>query len=129
MWTKVQPWKGWHDVAIGLAVGRGDRPVRPSPSQCEGEELPETLWHFIEECWCQEASRRPPMIEVAAYFAPSRVLVGQDPLSRWRGIDIGNIDMDALMENDDKASQRRLETEALKGQSARQVMNALHKVE
>jgi hypothetical protein len=46
-----------------IAVGKGDRPVRPKNPDCLLEPT-DDIWMLIQDCWQQEPDARPDMISV-----------------------------------------------------------------
>jgi hypothetical protein len=51
------------EYAVMIAVGKGDRPVRPKNPDCLLEPT-DDIWMLIQDCWQQEPDARPNMISV-----------------------------------------------------------------
>jgi hypothetical protein len=54
MYTEKMPFPDKHDVAVILAVLKGERPERPL-------RVSDNLWNITELCWAQEPKDRPDM--------------------------------------------------------------------
>ncbi|TFK48789.1 kinase-like protein [Heliocybe sulcata] len=63
--TGRRPFAGLPDSAILLSVLRGERPPRPSNTECRGLALHDNLWDIMTRCWNPNALSRPDVRQVA----------------------------------------------------------------
>lgn len=82
MWTKQRPFPTLGDFAILLRIHQGERPDRPSLAECHGVEPSDAAWKYVEKCWSQDPTLRPPMKDIADYFAIQNVEPSPQPLFR-----------------------------------------------
>jgi len=58
MFSGNLPFHELNDYKVAAEVLEGGRPRHPGPAARRG--LTPIIWSFMQECWCQDRSRRPP---------------------------------------------------------------------
>jgi hypothetical protein len=51
-------------VDATLRISRGQRPSRPTDSDCLGAPMTDAEWQLCQQCWAQEVEDRPAMANV-----------------------------------------------------------------